>query len=71
MPDLTMCSNVECPIRGFCYRFRAVPDPHHQSYSHFKPNYHNVCDYFEEIDGRKTLGIWEVENHLPPRKDRP
>lgn len=70
MPDLTMCSNAECPLRGACYRFRAVPNPRHQSYSLFQPNDHNACDYFEEIDGREVLGVWESENYLP-RKDRP
>lgn len=26
MPDITMCSSENCPMRGSCYRSRAKPD---------------------------------------------
>lgn len=35
MPDLSMCRNAGCPIRGGCYRYLAVPSEH-QSYGHFE-----------------------------------
>ena len=25
MPDMTMCSGVECPLKETCYRYKAVP----------------------------------------------
>lgn len=34
MPDITMCVNTKCPIREFCYRYRAKPSEH-QSFSIF------------------------------------
>ena len=32
MPDIAMCDDPECVQRNQCYRFRAVPDSHRQSY---------------------------------------
>ncbi len=37
MPDITMCVNVHCPMRKFCYRYRAKPDERWQSFSEFEP----------------------------------
>ena len=36
MPDICMCDNEECPLRGNCYRFCAEPSEYRQSYSHFE-----------------------------------
>lgn len=54
MPDITMCSNVNCPVREQCYRYRAKPDEHWQSYSDFEPetgadrdwNFVVKCEHF-------------------------
>lgn len=35
MPDIAMCANRLCPLRPDCYRARAVPDEHRQSYMMF------------------------------------
>lgn len=35
MPDITMCSSKECPMRGSCYRIRAKPDKL-QSWTNFE-----------------------------------
>lgn len=32
MPDITMCSDAECPKRETCWRFTAKPSPKWQSY---------------------------------------
>jgi len=32
MPDITMCTGGECPIRERCYRFKATPSEYRQSY---------------------------------------
>jgi hypothetical protein len=32
MPDITMCEGSGCKIKEQCYRFRASPTPHRQSF---------------------------------------
>lgn len=48
MPDITMCSNSECPFRNHCYRFRAVPSEY-QSYTRFEPDADGRCESYIEI----------------------
>lgn len=36
MPDIDMCTNSLCPLRDKCYRYRAHPTPHGQSYARFE-----------------------------------
>jgi hypothetical protein len=36
MPDLTLCNNQGCPLKDDCYRYRALPNPKHQSYTRFE-----------------------------------
>jgi hypothetical protein len=44
MPDISMCTRSDCPIRDECYRYNAYPDTH-QSY--FKPErVGKDCEYF-------------------------
>lgn len=56
MPDITLCTNDDCPLKDSCYRHTAKPDPIWQSYAHFEPKmkFHDrdgysemdfVCDY--------------------------
>lgn len=26
MPDITMCSSINCPMRESCYRVKAIPE---------------------------------------------
>ena len=35
MPDISMCLNIDCPIRSDCYRYTAKPDEY-QTYSKFE-----------------------------------
>jgi hypothetical protein len=37
MSDITMCWGKDCPDKNLCYRYRAVPDSHVQSYGSFTP----------------------------------
>lgn len=50
MPDISMCRHQTCPLRGKCYRWRAVPNPFRQSYSGFQPKMRDDncqgCDHF-------------------------
>lgn len=52
MPDIAMCSNKTCPSRNSCYRFRAVPSEHQQSYMAFEPQGKSCCVDFMPIRGR-------------------
>lgn len=45
MPDISMCANNECPHKGECYRYTAVPDPYAQSYTNFEPNEYGECEH--------------------------
>jgi hypothetical protein len=51
MPDISMCSNDECPLSKTCYRFNAKPSEYRQSYTRFTPKIDEVldeveCDYY-------------------------
>lgn len=50
MPDITMCTDKECPKHEECYRFKAIPDSEWQSYFSESPRLLNEdCDYFWEM----------------------
>ena len=44
-PDITMCSNEDCPKKLDCYRFTAPPDQYWQSYCKFELK-DGECEYF-------------------------
>lgn len=56
MPDISMCSNDECPLVKKCYRHEAEPTPMMQAYSEFTPDDDGECEYFMEIWKRKEIG---------------
>jgi hypothetical protein len=49
MPDISMCSNENCPSKKKCYRFCAVPTPFRQSYAFYEPDESGRCDSFIEL----------------------
>ena len=49
MPDISMCQNQDCKLKETCYRFKAVPNEHRQSYSDFKPDKDGNCKYYWEV----------------------
>ena len=49
MPDISMCQNRTCPLRGACYRYLAIPDAAMQSYSGFDWDYVTGCRHFVAI----------------------
>lgn len=54
MPDISMCSNYNCPLRRNCYRYLAVPSDYgFQTYSDFNPEGHS-CEAFWDAEGRHT-----------------
>ena len=48
MPDLTLCTNSDCKLTEFCFRYKAKPSEHSQSYCRFEPGNDN-CDFFIPI----------------------
>lgn len=55
MPEITMCSGQECPIKKTCYRFTAKPSHHMQSYFVGTPYDHDKqdCDYYWSVINKK------------------
>ena len=51
MPDISMCTNMQCSYRNKCYRYMAVPNDPWQSYGSFllKPKARK-CDSFMKIN---------------------
>lgn len=54
MPDISMCRNLDCPIRDLCYRYRAIPD-YYQAVADFKFDKVYLCDAFWPVADRKDL----------------
>ncbi len=50
MPDITMCDDEKCHLKKICYRFRAIPNEHRQSYFLQTPRKDYECDYFYPIE---------------------
>lgn len=50
MPDITMCSGQDCPLKEKCYRYKATPSKYQQSYFSDPPCNGDKCDYFMPID---------------------
>jgi len=52
MPDITMCSDHECPRAGRCYRSDTVTEPcSWQSWFCVSPRCGSVCEMFSLMDG--------------------
>jgi len=51
-PDITMCSDHNCPQKEDCYRYNAKPSEYAQSYfvdSPYDKN-NNKCNYFWDMN---------------------
>lgn len=61
MPDISMCSGKDCPLKESCYRFKAVPSEYRQSWL-VTPPYNpetKTCDhYWEEDDPKPRRLAW-------------
>ena len=55
MPDITMCSGENCPLRAACYRHTAKPN-RYQSWFAVPPIKDGKCEYFWD---RKPAGDGE------------
>jgi hypothetical protein len=45
MPDITLCSGLNCPLKDTCYRYTAKADEYWQSYFEVPP-YDDECEYY-------------------------
>lgn len=50
MPDITMCSGKDCPIKDSCYRHTATPSKFMQSFFLAPPYEDGKCDYHWKND---------------------
>lgn len=64
MPDITMCTGGNCPLKESCYRYRAVPNKLLQSfmdppYTQMKiqsdPEFYTSCSSYIEIEPKHRL----------------
>ena len=48
MPDVSMCSGENCPLKNSCYRFTAKPSEYRQAYFMQVPYNHEEkkCDHY-------------------------
>ena len=50
MADISMCFNHDCPSKGLCYRYMAIPDSEYQSCCDFVvPEGKKKCDSFIKL----------------------
>jgi DnaJ-class molecular chaperone len=54
MPDITMCSGIDCPYKDSCYRYTAKPSEY-QSYFVDPPIKNDKCDSYW---GDNAESIW-------------
>jgi len=60
MPDITMCHGEGCAIKNLCYRHRAIPSEHRQSYFAESPIKSDFkCDYFWQVEKTDRLNAKE------------
>lgn len=45
MPDITMCSNDNCPVADNCWRYGCPPKKEMQSYQKFEPQQDDENDF--------------------------
>lgn len=61
MPDIAMCGDRTCPERMKCYRYRAIPTPHRQSYFGGRIRTDTDCRYFAPIYPDQTRLVPEAD----------
>ncbi len=62
MADIAMCEDRQCPSRGHCHRYCAVPNEHRQAYAGYKHE-GTKCLAFAERWPRDRLGD-EVDRQI-------
>jgi len=57
MPDITMCSGANCPLKDECYRYTAEPSKFKQSYFMNPPIKDGKCEYQMEVYTKATKQV--------------
>ena len=67
MADIAMCSDEQCPIRAYCYRYLAIPNRFSQAYAMFSSRKFPLtelleegCDGFWSASTRKDLSLMKL-----------
>lgn len=55
MPDITMCSGGDCPLKETCYRYKAIPNELRQSFFSHPPYKGNECDHYDKVYDKVRL----------------
>lgn len=55
MPDITMCKGDGCELKNKCYRFKAKPESHWQSFFITPPIRNGNCPDFWPIEPTKKI----------------
>jgi hypothetical protein len=69
MPDITMCTNQDCPLQDTCWRLNCPPARENQAYQRFEgsedENENFLCDFFIPFPDwdEKTTGSLNITNH--------
>lgn len=54
-----MCERLDCPKRGTCYRYLAIPTPDWQAYAEYKPE---TCGDYWEVGKRRARTIQQADD---------
>lgn len=54
MPDISMCSGMQCPQKEKCYLYRAIPSER-QAYFTYPPYEGEECEYFQSFDDKRRV----------------
>ena len=62
MPDITMCTNKDCPLSYSCWRFNCTPNKYRQSYAKFEPKIDEVlykieCKFYLETPNSEKSDV--------------
>ena len=64
MPDISMCQNIKCDKRAYCYRYLAYPSPR-QCYGNFEVDSDGFCDDFKHcFPFRRVREVEEVDKEI-------
>lgn len=55
MADITMCKDLACPLAETCYRMKAEPNKHWQSYFLNSPRKEDKCEHYQPIEEDKIM----------------
>jgi hypothetical protein len=73
MPDISMCTNSNCEDREECYRYRAVPSEHWQSfgtYGHTRKDDGTCKDKITKRVGDKVCSLADADERNGIAEDK-